>query len=101
MQTRRAFLGSALTSALIIIPSRRLWAASVGPHPTPRPGITGAKVATAAQLARKPELLELFDAVRANPSIVDGIRCNCGCSKNEGFYSLLTCYEGPDAMAKE
>lgn len=71
------------------------------PHPTPRPGITGAKVATHEQLAGKPKLFELFDSVREIPAVLDGIRCNCGCVHTEGFYSLLSCYEGSDAMAKE
>ena len=30
---------------------------------------------------------------------MDGIRCNCGCAGQPGFYSLLSCYEG-DAMAR-
>ena len=71
------------------------------PHPTPRPGITGAKVATHEQLADKPRLVELFDTVREIPEVVDGIRCNCGCAHNDGFYSLLSCYEGKDAMARD
>ena len=71
------------------------------PHPTPRPGITGARVATREQLAGTPKLVELFDSVREVPGVIDGIRCNCGCGHAEGFYSLLTCYEGKDAMARE
>ena len=58
-------------------------------------------VATHAQLTDKPRLVELFDGVREIPEIVDGIRCNCGCSHNDGFYSLLTCYEGKAAMARD
>jgi hypothetical protein len=38
--------------------------------------------------------------VREIPQIIDGIRCNCGCSESKNFYSLLTCYEGDDAMAR-
>lgn len=45
--------------------------------------------------------MPLFDDVRAIPQVLDGIRCNCGCADNPGYYSLLTCYEGPEAMAKE
>ena len=70
-----------------------------GPHPTPRPGITGAKVLTREELADYPKLISLFDQVREIPQIVDGIRCNCGCAEQPGFYSLLSCYEG-DAMAR-
>ena len=71
----------------------------VGPHPTPRPKITGAKVLTAEQLTDTPHLIPLFDSVRERPEIMDGIRCNCGCAGQPGFYSLLSCYEG-DAMAR-
>ncbi len=67
-------------------------------HPTPRKGITGAKVMTAAQLAKSVYLVPLFDAIRAIPEVADGIRCSCGCAELPGYYSLLSCYEG-DAMA--
>lgn len=68
-------------------------------HPTPRPGITGAKVLGAKELADSPELVPLFEAVRAAAPVIDGIRCHCGCADAPGNYSLLSCYEG-DAMAK-
>ena len=70
-----------------------------GPHPTPRPGITAAKVLTREQLSESPSVIPVFDQVREIPDIVDGIRCQCGCADLEGFYSLLSCYEG-DAMAR-
>jgi hypothetical protein len=104
--TRRQFLGACCTLAAALIPARAAFALPRvvrrrDPHPTPRPGITGAKVATHEQLADKPQLVALFDGVREIPEVVDGIRCNCGCAHNEGFYSLLTCYEGKAAMAKD
>ncbi len=68
-------------------------------HPTPRPGITGAKVLSKTQLATRPDLIPLFDGIRAIPEIADGIGCNCGCAELTGYYSLLSCYEG-DAMAR-
>ena len=71
-----------------------------GPHPTPRPGITAAKVLTSDKLGGKTDVIALFDGVREIPEVIDGIRCQCGCATSEGFYSLLTCYEGDDAMAK-
>lgn len=67
-------------------------------HPTPRTGITGAKVLTAAQLTKSVYLVPLFDGIRAIPEVADGIRCSCGCAELPGYYSLLSCYEG-DAMA--
>lgn len=68
------------------------------PHPTPRPGITGARVLGRAQLAATPKLVAVFDDVRALPAVMDGIRCNCGCDELPDFYSLLSCFEG-EAMA--
>ena len=67
-------------------------------HPTPRKGITGARVMTAAQLTKSAYLVPLFDAIRVIPEVADGIRCSCGCAELPGYYSLLSCYEG-DAMA--
>lgn len=88
--SRRTFLGQALAviPILSLLPRRR------GPtHPSPRPGITAAKVLSAAQLGSAPQAIEYFDMVRQIPEVVDGIRCQCGCADLEGFYSLLSCYE--------
>jgi hypothetical protein len=73
-------------------------ASSTAAHPTPRTGITGAKVLTGAKLAKWPDLQQLFDGIRAIPAVADGIRCSCGCADVPGYYSLLSCYEG-EAMA--
>jgi hypothetical protein len=71
-----------------------------GPHPTPRPSYTADKVLTADQLGGDKELITLFDGIRKIPQVADGIRCSCGCAELPGFYSLLSCFEGKDAMAK-
>lgn len=101
MPSRREFLVRATLSltALIALPRRALAITPSG-HPTPRPGITGDRVLTKAQLSRTPELVPLFDSIRAIPEVVDGIRCNCGCAELPGFYSLLSCYEG-HGMARD
>ncbi|MES2304905.1 MAG: hypothetical protein V4558_05335 [Gemmatimonadota bacterium] len=109
MIDRRAFLQScsAVVAGLVIAPPPHAAAmvhrcrpgAVLGPHPTPRVGITAAKVLTKEQLTHNPKLAPLFDSIRAIPGVIDGIRCNCGCAASPGFYSLLTCYEG-DAMAQ-
>ncbi len=109
--SRRTLLAAGVTAlAGVLVPGRSARAARVrpevrawvpGPHPTPRAGITGANVLTTEQLAGAPQLVELFDAVRAIPEVIDGIRCNCGCAHMEGFYSLLSCYEGREAMARD
>jgi hypothetical protein len=100
--SRRRFLAaaSAAVAAHLLRPARA-WARAAtprAPHPTPRPGITGARVLTREQLADAADLVPLFDAVRAIPGVVDGIRCHCGCAAMSGYYSLLSCYEAP-AMA--
>jgi hypothetical protein len=101
--SRRHFLAVALGALAASFPfvgrlgaSRRRLAFD---HPTPRPGITSVKVLTPEQLADTPQVIPVFDSVRAIPEIVDGIRCKCGCADVEGFYSLLSCYEG-DGMAR-
>jgi len=109
MYSRRDFLRGVPLAGLALLAGIRPASASrwvihrrgpaAGPHPTPRPGITAAKVLTREQLEDSPQLIPLFDSIREIPEIVDGIRCNCGCADVEGFYSLLSCYEG-DAMAR-
>jgi hypothetical protein len=103
-ESRRRFLATgaaALLAALLPGPAaaRAPRRAADPRHPTPRPGITGEKVLTAEQLSDAPDLVPLFDGVRAIPEIVDGIRCSCGCAEQPGHYSLLSCYE--DGMAKQ
>ena len=106
--SRRTFVCVCVAAlAAALFPARIVRAATLrqrprGPHPTPRPGITGARVLATEQLGGKAQLVSLFDSVRNIPEVIDGIRCNCGCALYGGdFYSLLSCFEGKDAMAKE
>jgi len=109
--SRRAFLATGLGAFATLVASAAVARAhapacmrgerSDEPHPDPRPGITGVNVASARQLADVPALIPLFDAVRAIPEIADGIRCRCGCADLPGYRSLLSCYEGANAMARE
>ncbi|MDQ2766007.1 MAG: PCYCGC domain-containing protein [Gemmatimonadota bacterium] len=103
--SRRAFLATGLGAfAAVFATASHAHARRRGdpkPHPDPRPGITGDKVATKEQLANMPALIPVFDDVRDMPEIADGIRCRCGCADSPGYRSLLTCYEGADAMARE
>ena len=92
--SRRRFL-TLLSIALVARPARAMAAsgsAQKPKHPTPRPGITAAKVLPDAQLMDK-SAAPVYAMVREIPQVVDGIRCNCGCADLDGFYSLLTCYE--------
>jgi hypothetical protein len=100
-QTRRRFLSAcSVAIGALLVPRRNAWARFASPHPSPRPGITGANVLTKEQLADTPKLIPLFDSVRAIPQIVDGIRCNCGCTNPPVYYSLLSCYESK-GMARD
>ena len=69
-----------------------------GPHPDPRPGIDASRMTAADTVRRHPHAVAAFDEGRTIPDILDGIRCQCGCSALEGKYSLLSCYEA-DGMA--
>jgi hypothetical protein len=91
--SRRRFL-ALIPLALLALRARPAAAmrASKPKHPTPRPGITAARVLPDEKLADK-KAAPVYAMVREIPEVVDGIRCNCGCADLEGFYSLLTCYE--------
>ena len=101
MTSRRHFIALLPASLLAGVTSMRRGYLARGPldHPTPRPGITAAKVLTRDQLGDHADVAPVFDMVRQIPEIVDGIRCQCGCAKLEGKYSLLSCYEA-DGMAR-
>lgn len=92
-----AALGTAVPPALRAMPHRTR---QREPHPTPRPGYPATKVLAADQLGGDKELVTLFDGIRKIPQVADGIRCSCGCAELPGFYSLLSCFEGKDAMAQ-
>ena len=100
--SRRRFLGAIATMAAgFIVTPRTLFAraARVGVHPTPRKGITAARVVAADALGDRKNVREVFEMVREMPQVIDGIHCYCGCADLPDSYSLLSCYEG-DGMAK-
>jgi hypothetical protein len=71
-----------------------------GPHPEPRPGIDASHMVPAETVrAQHPDAAPAFDEARTIPEILDGIRCQCGCADGPGMRSLLSCYEGDEAMA--
>jgi hypothetical protein len=63
-------------------------------HPTPRPGITAAKVLADQAIPRTPGAQEAYAAARSAAATLDGVYCHCDCSKHAGHRSLLTCFEG-------
>ena len=69
-------------------------------HPVPRPGRDASRVPKASELAETPDAIVAFDEVRQIPQVADGIRCHCGCATQPEIYSLLSCYETTDAMAR-
>ena len=89
--SRRHFL--ALLPVVFLARPVRALAEARPKHPTPRPGITAARVLPDGKLHDQ-SVAAVFAKVREIPQIVDGIRCHCGCAGVEGFYSLLSCYEG-------
>jgi hypothetical protein len=108
--SRRGFLATCLAvpaAAAAFLPLRRSCAStreSASPsddHPTPRPGIDASRVPSASDLSDAKRAVTAFDEVREIPQVVDGIRCHCGCAKNANHYSLLSCFETRDAMAKD
>ena len=102
MTTRRQFVGLLPATLVAGVAHARRGVSrthAVSDHPTPRPGITAAKVLTKEQLGGEhKDAVAVFDMVREIPQVVDGIRCQCGCADLEGKYSLLSCYEA-DGMA--
>jgi hypothetical protein len=106
--SRRGFLAACLTvPAAALLPLRRSCssspdvATSSGDHPSPRPGIDASRVPKASELQDAKRAIAAFDEVRDIPHVIDGIRCHCGCAKNPNHYSLLSCFETRDAMAKD
>ena len=72
-----------------------------GPHPDPRPGIDASHLPPVETVRSHRHAVAAFDEGRTIPEILDGIRCQCGCASEAGMRSLLSCYEGADAMALE
>jgi hypothetical protein len=98
---RRSFVAScSAAAALLLVRRRNMFANAIPPHPKPRPGITGSRVLTSDQLSKSPALIPLFESIREIPEVIDGIRCNCGCTNPPEFYSLLSCYESK-GMARD
>src|SRR5436190_13169729 len=67
--------------------------AEASQHPTPRAGITAAKVLPASQFATDNDIGRVYAMAKEIPEILDGIYCYCHCSKHFHHRSLLTCYE--------
>lgn len=92
---RRFFILIASTVSALAVDAHSLHSVGLtirpGGHPEPRPGIDGSNVLKGDRVPSR--LAGLYDGVRRNPQVVDGIRCYCGCADLDGFYSLLTCYE--------
>ena len=93
-----ALLPAALLARVAKAAPMRLLAAPPAEHPTPRPGITAARVLSAKCL-RNRRAAPVYAMVREIPQVIDGIHCYCGCAGQKGFHSLLSCFER-DGMAQ-
>lgn len=91
-------LPAALLTRVASAASSRRVALSPAEHPAPRPGITAARVLAAKRLANR-KAAPVYAMVRAIPQVMDGIHCYCGCARQKGFHSLLSCFER-DGMAQ-
>ena len=73
--------------------------AGAGHHPTPRAGVTGAKVLPASMFGEDERLVRAYTAARTMPGVFDGLYCYCHCKEDMGHVSLLTCYESEHAAS--
>lgn len=89
--------GAAVVASVVIVLATR--SGGVGHHPTPRPGITGAKVLPAATFGGDERLVRAYTAARTMPEVFDGLYCYCHCKEDMGHVSLLTCYESEHAAS--
>lgn len=88
----------AVSEGLLAVPAHA--ARRRAPHPDPRPGVDASRMPASETVRRaNAGAADAFDEARTIPEILDGIRCRCGCSDQEGMRSLLSCYEGEEAMA--
>ena len=67
--------------------------ADASTHPTPRPGITAARIVPASLVPRTLGAAEAYAAARTAAGTLDGVYCYCDCSKHAGHRSLLSCFE--------
>lgn len=100
-RSRRDFLTALGAASLGLLTTSWSWrpidgcgrTISLGPHPDPRPDVDASNVLKPEELQDVPELIPLYDGIRAIPHIADGIRCHCGCADLPGYRSLLICFE--------
>jgi hypothetical protein len=95
--SRARFIG---TAAALATAGLLLTACSgAGHHPTPRAGVTGARVLPASTWGDDMRLVRAYAAAREMPEVFDGLYCYCQCRENLGHRSLLTCYESEHAAS--
>jgi Protein of unknown function with PCYCGC motif len=101
---RRAFFGGAAGLVVMIATGRPVFANDLSrrragfPHPEARPGITGEAVLAESELPDKRSVREAYEAARTHPELFDGIYCACRCDKSMDHRSLLSCFEGRQAI---
>jgi Protein of unknown function with PCYCGC motif len=85
--------GAAAAALAVVVIATRPATAVGSSHPTPRPGVTGAKILPDFAIPHNPGAVEAYAAARRAPATLDGVYCHCDCSKHAGHRSLLTCFE--------
>jgi hypothetical protein len=88
--------GAVVLIAAIVLATR---SAGAGHHPTPRAGVTGAKVLPASMFGEDERLVRAYTAARTMPEVLDGLYCYCHCREEMGHVSLLTCFESEHAAS--
>jgi hypothetical protein len=88
--------GAVVAIAAIVLETR---SAGGGHHPTPRAGVTGAKVLPASMFGEDERLVRAYTAARTMPEVLDGLYCYCHCKEEMGHVSLLTCFESEHAAS--
>ena len=89
--------GVAVAAIAVVLVATR--GGGAGHHPTPRTGVTGARVLAAATFGDDQRLVRAYEAARAMPEVFDGLYCYCHCKEDMGHVSLLTCYESEHAAS--
>ncbi|HEY0016694.1 MAG TPA: PCYCGC motif-containing (lipo)protein [Longimicrobium sp.] len=62
-----------------------------GTHPTPRAGISGARVLPADSVTERGR--EVYTMAAQIPGLLDGLYCHCDCHARDELRSLLECFE--------
>jgi hypothetical protein len=99
LRTAAQLLAVMVVPGSMIAPKRKARARRPGfPHPDPRPDVTAEQVLATSELGEKQSVIDAYEEARRRPALFDGIYCACRCDKAMGHRSLLSCFEGTQAI---